>query len=651
MKRGSIYQSSEEVRDMKQMSTTKGRRKIEMLSSSDATSSFSIIDSLCSSDDEDPSRSPVLSQNSNLTTVSKPRVESFSPDGFIEFCLNSNDKHSAEIVSMDSGNFRNDKFIGGDVLLERNTVHTLHKSLSDKVELTHLLSPAERDGSSRASSKVRFGPFRKMFDQFMKSKSVRKPWGYVTEAGEMKTTGTTNIRRNIASPKSLLNDFSNTEQSAEFVPKLVKREKQHSITACSPVHLHGNLKLEKKHGVPFFEFKLNCPEDVFVAKTWKSDNAYNWVYTFHSIDNRKKSNPTNASRLGSTNCNKEYSMVGQMQVSCYFCSELKHGVFDNSVVTEFVLYDIAHARQSVGLEKSSNSDTDADKLVKASDPRLAREKFIQDEGPNLVKHKIHQIHSSDYGEFNCSNSYPWSSAELHPNLEIAAIVMQVPFYKRESLKYKRGNRVSDKIYPDIFDLSMVEQSKKSPPDSRSHERLKVVIPTGNHGLPNAESLGPSSLLGRWRLGGGCDCGGWDMACPLILLGNSSIQLAEEQPPMRTHHPLELFIQGAKESTPALVITVMEEGNYAVDFHAQLSTLQAFSICVAILHGTEAFTDAGKEKNPELPHCNSSKLLIEEEVNFLIEAVTSEEKNKVTKMLKRTPSSYVPNPTFSPIARV
>lgn len=106
----------------------------------------------------------------------------------------------------------------------------------------------------------------------------------------------------------------------------------------------------------------------------------------------------------------------------------------------------------------------------------------------------------------------------------------------------------------------------------------------------------------------------------------------------------------KDNTPALTMTVVEEGLYAVDFHAQLSTLQAFSICVAILHGTETSVDAGEERDGQLSPGNSLKVLIEEEVKFLIEAVTAEKKN-VTKRVKEIPPSYVLNPPFSPIARV
>lgn len=100
------------------------------------------------------------------------------------------------------------------------------------------------------------------------------------------------------------------------------------------------------------------------------------------------------------------------------------------------------------------------------------------------------------------------------------------------------------------------------------------------------------------------------------------------------------------------MTMVEDGQYAVDFHAQLSTLQAFSMCVSILHGTEtSAAAAGTERNNQLSQCNSLKVL-KEEVKFLIEAVTEgEKKKKVAKRVKKIQPSYVLDPPFSPIARV
>lgn len=96
--------------------------------------------------------------------------------------------------------------------------------------------------------------------------------------------------------------------------------------------------------------------------------------------------------------------------------------------------------------------------------------------------------------------------------------------------------------------------------------------------------------------------------------------------------------------PALVMTAVEGGHYSVDFHARLSTLQAFSICVAMLHCAKVYASSG-----QLSQCNSLKALIEEEVKSLISAVT--EDKRVLKKAEDGPTSYVLNPPFSPIARV
>ncbi|KAL6322696.1 hypothetical protein AAG906_015382 [Vitis piasezkii] len=310
---------------------------------------------------------------------------------------------------------------------------------------------------------------------------------------------------------------------------------------------------------------LKHPEDVLVAKTWKVNNAFNWAYTFHSIRNRKKSN---ASGWGLKDSNKETSMMGQMQVSCYLCSELQDGgKFGNSMVTEFVLYDIAHARKSITARENS-----------CSNEGLAGQSLeLDDVTDDAMKLKCQTNHASNHDDFDAAVSYPWAPANLHSDLEIAAIVIQ---------KKK-----------DVLDMSPA--------------KVKVVTASGNHGLPSGDSRGPSSLLDRWRLGGGCDCGGWDMACPLMVFDNPSIL--------------------SPKRVPALTITRVEEGQYAVDFHAQLSTLQAFSICVATLHSSEAFSTTGDEKTDT--------------------SVTEEEKRKVPKLVEGTLPPFVFNPPFSPIARV
>ena len=47
--------------------------------------------------------------------------------------------------------------------------------------------------------------------------------------------------------------------------------------------------------------------------------------------------------------------------------------------------------------------------------------------------------------------------------------------------------------------------------------ITALVPADIHGLPKIKSSGPSPLIEWWRLGGKCDCGGWDLGSALTLL--------------------------------------------------------------------------------------------------------------------------------------
>lgn len=113
----------------------------------------------------------------------------------------------------------------------------------------------------------------------------------------------------------------------------------------------------------------------------------------------------------------------------------------------------------------------------------------------------------------------------------------------------------------------------------------------------------------------------------------------------------LFIQGSKEKMPGLTMKLTEEGQYVVDFHAQLSSLQAFSICVGMLHGTEASIVAcGGDVKRKILKCDSLRVFIEEEVKHLMEAVAEGQKGKSSKNVDEIPPTFVVNPPFSPMSR-
>lgn len=102
--------------------------------------------------------------------------------------------------------------------------------------------------------------------------------------------------------------------------------------------------------------------------------------------------------------------------------------------------------------------------------------------------------------------------------------------------------------------------------------------------------------------------------------------------------------------PALSIMPDGRGQYLVDFHARFSTLQAFSICVAILHSSEASIGVGQDKKGKVKFSTSLKLL-EEEVRHMIEELACEEKTEVAKGVEQRRASFFLDPPFSPMARV
>ncbi|KAI7728085.1 hypothetical protein M8C21_030634 [Ambrosia artemisiifolia] len=531
-RRGSVYQSSKELGRMSRINEneTQGRKKIAVSRKKPAPFSLEIVESLCSSDEDNSSLVSFAS------SIKKENVSSRIP---------------------------------------------LNKSLSAKLEMPHSPTKTESESSKCTSPKTRFSPFRKMFDPFTKSKSHKSPLGSaVEEPNEAMSIN----KRNVTLRKSLLNDFSNTEGDSQSL----KKDSCSSIASpsSSPAHLSGSLKLRNKNGVPYYEFSVRNPHDVWVAKKWNTGDGFNWVYTFHMAQNRRKSNVSG--RGSKDHRSKEFSMMAQMQVSCYLCTELINSeAFTNSMLTEFVLYDLARQRQSV---------------TQASDGLNPKE-----ESNEVVDQAKVNAQS------NTHTSNPWPVADLHPDLESAAIVLQ--------------ERRTDSGY-----LTPTEVS--------------VVIPSGNHGLPSDESQRVKPLLDRWRLGGGCDCGGWDMGCPLVVFGSPGLKSDES----RNKNHVEIFLKGTKEDAPALTMKLTEEGQYAVDFHAKLSSLQAFSICVAILHGTEASIAIGGDVNRQVLQCDSLRVFIEDEVKHLIDAVAEGEKIRSSKNLDEIPPTFVVNPPFSPMSR-
>lgn len=531
LKRGSVYQSSEELKLLRKNDAILGRKKIELSRGSASAFSFGIIDTLCSLDEdstlgEENRSSEVLLSEQSTSSFSENQIESSSwdslnrslypiPGRFVPEKVSSSDKREKKSTVAPIN--------GGKSSQERDSVVNLHKSLSAKLALPHSPAQLESDASKASSPKPWFSPVKKMFDPAVRSKSHRSPLHCYNETIY----------------KPLLNDLSDRPHHVEDNSQCEKKDNLNSVPLSSPAHLHGLLKVGNKNGVPSFEFSVKSPEDVYVAKTWKVDNALNWVYTFHSFHHRRKSN---ASGWGPRD-SREPTMIGQMLVSSYLCTELKSaGAYTDSMVTEFVVYDIAQSRRSTSSQDNPSCSPDISKspLLAPHDDILSN--CEQNETIAKTKTKGQSKHPRESGHFELSASQPLAKAELHPELEIAAVAMKVPLEKRESLKFKSGDRKTNKPLPSLLDLSQLVEAKEGISAISSPGEMHVVIPAGNHSLPSSESRGPSPLLDRWRLGGGCDCGGWDMACPLDVFCNPNLRISNSCPLMNNKHPAKLFVQ-------------------------------------------------------------------------------------------------------------
>uniref|UniRef100_A0A1D1XE48 Bifunctional protein GlmU n=1 Tax=Anthurium amnicola TaxID=1678845 RepID=A0A1D1XE48_9ARAE len=692
LKRGSVYQSSREVRKLKKL--REGRRKIEAALSDESFLTFEIVNPVsqfCQNEaisSDLKRRTPLNSLNADqnyssfgnaqavLTNTSASLDLSFrllpeeqlnlntqcfdprrsSSDSYLEICLLPDNtefsrdevvQETVESCSLKESKFRSSETLGpendGHVHSERDIAYTLSKS-SAKVGTCKTLCQPESD-LPKASQRARFSPIRKMLDPIKKSKSQRNPSLSKTAACNRMSPDSSSIRREKSFHNSLLSDLSRTEQKADHHDRLIDRD-QWTVNEPSPAHLHGFLKLECKQGMPSFEFSVKDPDDVLSAKTWKTHNAFNWVYTFHS---GKKNG---GSGWGSKDRHRQsLPMVGQMQVSCYFCSELSsNGPLDNSAVTEFILYDISHAkRSSFGYEERYPFPEFVQPPRGTISESLSVGDSLDSNDSSLPKNcSSSRVTNGDHS-FETSASCLWAPIDLLPHLEVAAIVIQIPFGAKRTLKDRLRDDTRNKQYTDLPGISVSDHGRDATSANPHAVNVKVVTSSGKHGFPSTEEGGPSPLLDRWRSGGECDCGGWDMACPITILDNGEEDTTNIS---GSHLSLELFVQGTKDKKPALTIKTCDDGQYSVDFHAQFSKLQAFSISVSVLHSLEAFGIVSQEKNGQRLHSNSLKLLLEEEVRQLIEAVAKEDQRKVNRKVQQIPAPYlVDPPPFSPMGRV
>ncbi|KAL0888810.1 hypothetical protein Bca101_012793 [Brassica carinata] len=146
--------------------------------------------------------------------------------------------------------------------------------------------------------------------------------------------------------------------------------------------------------------------------------------------------------------------------------------------------------------------------------------------------------------------------------------------------------------------AVVIKKKKKPAEEENGETTTVIIPGGVHSIP--EKGAPTPLIRRWRSGGCCDCGGWDVGCKLHVLSNKTFlhDLFDQTFKLFDHE------ESDKTSGPVLAMTELKRGIYRVEFGSFLSHLQAFFVCVTVITcASEEVTvskTTGKSSSPFVP---------------------------------------------------
>ncbi|MQL88649.1 hypothetical protein Taro_021209 [Colocasia esculenta] len=292
----------------------------------------------------------------------------------------------------------------------------------------------------------------------------------------------------------------------------------------------GLLQVSWKNGLPLFTFSLN--ESDILAATWKrgtsSKEDYECIYTFYHVCEIKKKIGGWISQ-GNKGKRKELvtNAIGQMNVTCLKCPR------NHFTVREFILF-----------------------------------------GPKLR---------------------PTARETLDPvpNSELAAIVLRVPEGSTESFidNLPHINNVGHLLKPSLE----TNRHAYSPGGNwvsgqileKNYPKMVAILPSEVHGLSDTGK--PATLVERWKSGGLCDCGGWDAGCSLKILTNNLLHsMSGSLQSCKTLDGtcrVELFIQGeGQERKPLFRLVTFNEGLYTVDFDASIEVLQAFSVCIAILHG-------------------------------------------------------------------
>ncbi|KAL1561692.1 hypothetical protein AAHA92_04365 [Salvia divinorum] len=349
-----------------------------------------------------------------------------------------------------------------------------------------------------------------------------------------------------------------------------------SSSSGGGISFQGMLQCTWKDGLPHHIFTVDDKREVYSADLSKVecsvDKGLDYLYTFHSRRNGKKER-----ELESQN-------IAKMQVSSSigFSSnnmEIRETQFVLSINSdnrtgEMQTSNQAHKKNKRLTKKMVDVFRPSHSYKQRSSSKVGVSGTILEDTPLEPSEDVHD-NFSNVGERCAEYKYA-------PNLELAAIVVKDTYHHHVEAEVEAGG----------WGLKFLKKSgnKESPeattPPKHSRNRgecstsTDILISAGIHGGPRTRVGGPSSIIERWRSGGHCDCGGWDVGCPLTILNTGSGSTVYSSQECKS---FDLFMQGSFQSLPIMKMVNIHKGLYYINFQSTLSTLQSFAIAAALIH--------------------------------------------------------------------
>ncbi|GMJ10743.1 hypothetical protein like AT5G59020 [Hibiscus trionum] len=385
------------------------------------------------------------------------------------------------------------------------------------------------NGKSRARS----SPLRRLLDPLLKPKTIN-------------CRSFTNQLQESIIREGACKSSEQTRHSSVTVQSV--KAKSNTISHCTinvndpaPTSKNGSsaaqalLRVQVKNGLPLLTFAVDNESNVLAATvkmlSSSGKGCYGCVYTFFAVQEVRKKTGLWINQ-GGKGKGQDYTpkVVAQMKVSGSELSYLpRPNHLDQFSTREFVLL-------TLDVEQTNSQASD----------------FQPNDEQAAIVVKIPQRNS----RISIRDGYLIDKRHSMPD---AALKACLPEVKLELNSGKKGSFVG------VQDISAT-----------------VILPSGIHSLPNKGE--PSSLIERWKLGGACDCGGWDLGCKLRILSNKS-QCSQRPSLLKgssTSNQFELFFQGgAHDKKPFFSLAPFSDGIYSVEFNSSLSLMQAFSICIAV----------------------------------------------------------------------